>query len=330
MPASAPPSQRPGRRPAPPRGPRYRATVALAVVFLLMAVSLPLWIDWVRRDRNLPALDLDPVPPAAAPADGPPGAAPSLVTNPSLPPLPQARQNAVIPPAPVPNTECRAYVFDRCNALRIPPEACLPIAQDGTLVPPAGGFATCRAAVDERLAQEARRVTATAGDQPPPRAPSPDAGASPAAEAPTAPAEEPPAVPPQERAQAMERALQVVEDLQRGAQNYATLPAAQAARLAELRDLAERSGSPEARALYHRMAARYGTPEPPKGTATAEAPVVQAAPSPERAPATTPELEEVRRLRDAARRDAGLPPGPPASAPEIAPSRLPEASENRL
>lgn len=326
---SLPPSQRPGRRPAPPRGPRYRATVALAVVFLLMALSLPLWIDWVRHDRALPPQVLEPVPPPASSVVETPGANPSPGTEPPTRLLPPGPRTPSAPPAPVPNTECRAYVFDRCNVLRIPPEACLPIAQDGTLVPPTGGFAACRATVDDRLSQEAQRAADRTGGSPP-RAASPDASGPPSPEASQAPAEVPSEVPPRQRAEAMERALQVVEDLQRGAQNYATLPAAQAARLAELRDLAEQSGSPEARALYHRMAARYGTPEPPKGTGSAEAPIVQATPSPERAPATTPEMEEVRRLRDAARRDAGLPPGPPASAPEIAPSRLPEASENRL
>jgi len=325
VPAPMPPAQRTGRTPAPPRGPRYRATVALAVVFLLMALTLPLWIDWVRRDRSFPAQDLETVPPATSSVEGTPGTA----VAPAVPSLPATPRPGPQTPVPAPNTECRAYVFDRCNALAIPPEACLPIAQDGTLVPPSGGFAACRATVDERLAEQARRTSSRTAEAPRPT-PGPDATVGTAGEPPPAAAETAPAVPPEERARAMERALQVVEELQRGAQNYATLPAAQAARLAELRDLAERSGSAEARALYHRMAARYGTPEPPKGTGAAEAPVVQARPSEERAPSTTPELEEVRRLRDAARKDAGLPPGPPAAAPEIAPSRLPEASESRL
>jgi hypothetical protein len=147
-------------------------------------------------------------------------------------------------------------------------------------------------------------------------------------------AEGKPTLPPAQRAERLERALGVLEELQRGANNYATIPAAQDARLAEIRALVEAEGSPEARAVFNSLVRRYQpTPAPEPDAPVAESPRQETGVVTGAAPASTEEMDSVRRLMNDARREAGLPPraapDPTDALRDRGPSEAPAAQEYR-
>lgn len=131
-------------------------------------------------------------------------------------------------------------------------------------------------------------------------------------------------VDPKEREANLTRIYVLIEELQRGANNYATLPAAQQARFEELRRRIEADGSEELRSLYNTLLQRYGrtagfeTERP--GTVATEAKMEEALPGEEAARPTTPELDKVRKLIEKAGGQA--PPLAPATPVSVEPSAV--------
>lgn len=361
-----PEAPRPPRRPRPEpvrRSPTYKASVALAILFLGLALSLPLWLDKVRQPVDRGVLDTD-----LADVKAMPGAGPRAFVPPPPPPVsataaPRGSASAMAAAMGATdravNADCRAYVYARCNALRIEASDCLPIALDAMGAKVEDGMTGCHEVVDGRL----KAAAAMAGVREEEPAPSPDvlvspdarvapggdagpaggaastagkasASGKPGAAPGAAPGTEPPALPPSQRAEKLEKALVLVEELQRGANNYGTLPAAQDARMAELRSLVEAEGSPAAKALYNRLVERYRAAPPPEpGSVVGESPRQESGYSDGPAPASTQEMDQVRGLANEARREAGLPPQPapdPADALRVrSPSETPAAQEYR-
>lgn len=324
-----------------PRSPYYRASLVLAFVFLVLALSLPLWLDRVRQrvDRGVLDRDLTSVPATPIPVPIPlPAASPAS-------PAGQARgaaAPAAVPPAT--NVNCRAYVYARCNALRIQPSDCLPIALDAMRVPAETGLSACREAVEGRLTDAAKAAGTGAEEASPapaepvpvpgvPKAPgAPSTAGSPGASSkpPEGPAGEggaqdsKPRLPPAEQAAKLAKVLQVLDELQRGANNYATVPAAQDARMAEIRALVEEVGTEDARKMYNQLRERYVAPPPQDANAPVrEAQRVETGASAYSAPATTPELDRVRSMMNDARKQAGLPVVPAPDPNDALRSRTP-------
>jgi len=143
---------------------------------------------------------------------------------------------------------------------------------------------------------------------------------------------------PRERADRLSRMRTIIDEFQRGTYNYATPPAVQAGRMAELRKLVDEVGTDDAKALYNRMLETYRTPptvvplEPAPGGYVGDAPRVEVGVT-DRSPTSTPELDTVGAWADAAHREAGLPSpaAEPAPGQAVAPSatvgsEVPEAS----
>jgi hypothetical protein len=307
--------------------------LVLAFVFLALALSLPLWLDRVRQPLDRGVLDRDFQSVTGAPA-------PSLSTVPAATGTASGGRPGALAPSGVTNADCRAYVFAQCNALRVPPAACLPIALDGVNVPIETGLTACREVVDGRLKDAARSAGANVGNEPSgsvapvspgtgaaaanPGQPGQDetrnapvrptvaaAVAAAAAEAAGAAKNVPP---PEVQAEKLAKVLKVLDELQRGANNYATLPAAQNARLAEIRGLIEEVGTEDAKKMYNQLRERYvAPPPPPPGAAVAESRRVEAGGAGNGAPPPSPEVERVRALMNDARKQAGL---APVAAPD--------------
>lgn len=307
-----------------------------AGVFVALALAFPFWMDYVRRARDRESFDslrfLSPqaMPGAAAPArdDRAPGA--------SLPYSPESG-----------HATCQAYATARCNALGIPPGPCGEVSAAALAVPATAGLAECRKTVEPKLAEAARLYGTPAEPGTPVEAapPEPTAIAAPTAGPPppigpeavptTRPGPAGPATPevapvqpraapsPAERADNLARIHVLVEELQRGAQNYATAPAAQAARFEELRSRVEADGSEELRSLYNTLLLQAGRTAgievPRPGLRASEAPMAPAASGEERARTTTPEMDRVRGMLNEARRQAGQAPGPPPVVGPAAP-----------
>ncbi len=330
----------PGDRAPPPRRPRfaprdpsraryYKASLVAAGVFVALALAFPFWVDHVRRAQDRESFDslrsFSPpvVPKAPAPTtdDRTPGAR-----------LPYSPESG--------HATCQAYATARCNALGIPPGPCGEVSAAALAVPSTAGLAECRKTVEPKLAEAARLygtpaesgtpaeaappepavvATPTAGP-PPPTGPEAVQTAPPGPAGPAtpevAPAQPRPVASPAERADNLARIHVLVEELQRGAQNYATAPAAQAARFEELRRRVETDGSEELRSLYNTLLLQAGRTAgiemPRPGLRASEAPMAPAASGEERARTTTPEMDHVRGMLDEARRQAGQAPGPPA------------------
>ncbi len=313
-----------------PRDPRraryYKASLVAAGLFVVLALALPFWIDHVRRSR-----DAFVVPAPVRPVEAPVATAPPVPKD-HLPYSPQAG-----------HATCQAYATARCNALGIPPGPCGEVAAAALAVPATAGLAECRKVVEPKLEEAARLYKGSGEPEPPAEAQPPAAqvvAAQPIAPSPSPAREEgvateppsgtevtqsPPrrALDPAQRADNLARIYTLVEELQRGAQNYATAPAAQAARFEELRARVEADGSEELRALYNTLVLQHGRTagfEMPKpGLQAREAPMTPAAPGEERARTTTPEMDRVRGMLDEARRQAGQPTGPPPSTGPTAP-----------
>lgn len=342
------PGQGPGgsRRPRfAPRDPRraryYKASLVAAGVFVALALALPLWIDHVRRTRDRESFDsLRSWSPAATP-------------SPAAPAREDRTPGANLPYSPESgHATCQAYATARCNALGIPPGPCGEVSVAALAVPTTASLAECRKVVEPKLAEAARlhgtlvesaTPVEAAPTGPPPVAAPIGAPPSPAAldATPTPPPPGPPgpeatdATPPSqrpslsatERADNLARIHVLVEELQRGAQNYATPPAAQAARFDELRRRVEADGSEDLRSLYNTLllqAGRTAGVEMPRpGLRADETPMAPAAPGEERARTTTPEMDRVRGMLDEARRQAGQAPGPPpALGPTFPPTSV--------
>jgi hypothetical protein len=302
-------------------------------------VILPVWLDLARRsgDRDVLKIDFESVQATPVPRASPPAAAQGAATS-----GPRRADGS-----PMPNVQCRSYVYGRCNALRIGPRECLEIATDAVEVPIDDGDEGCREVTEpllkdmvQRLGQEfvpPRGFPATDDDSDQPAGGvvgggnELEAGAPVGREAPSTepaalerqepieaapPPDGPPPLSDAERARAMERMMVLVDELQRGGHNYATSVAIQEQRLAELRSLAEAEGSEKARELFNRLHDLYAARAPAALTMDApESPRIEAAPAQGDSPATTAELEDVRSLVDDARRQAGLPPAPQAESP---------------
>ncbi len=299
-PSGTPREQRPTFRPRSQTRVRYyKASLALALVFLALVLVLPLWMDALRHSDDRDALK-QPLESRAVLSGSEALPRTAVATPPSKDPSPQPD---------VVNTDCRGYVYGRCNALRIGPRECVIIAAEAIAVPIEGGPDACRAVVDPMLeartgsggdassgrASRARTSAGLAEDEAPPRddgtavadesppeggEPAPEALAAQtaeggatatadaqAAQAPAAPAESPadkaatpPTLTPKERAGALSRMQILIDEFQRASYNYATPPAQQAARIHELRALSESVGTDEAKALYNRLLQTHRTP----------------------------------------------------------------------
>ena len=330
----SPPRARP--RPFAPKDPRrvryYKASLVAAAVFVLLALAFPLWLDHVRRSRDRESFDAlrSRQPQVEAPVAA---RAASTATG----QLPYAPSSG--------NPTCQAYASARCNALGIPPGPCGDVLATALAVPAAGGLSRCRTEIEPKLAEiarvytpesavpspeptgrppseEADRVPAAAMQAGPEPAPAPKAG--PAAAATTAtPVRPQTTLSAEERADNLARIHVLVEELQRGAQNYATLPAAQAQRFEELRRRVEADGSDEMRALYNTLLLQHGRTAglamPPPGVQASESPVTAATPEEGPAKGSTPEMDRVRQRLEQVQRESGRPLVPPPAAGAGAP-----------
>lgn len=316
-----------------PKSPYYKASLVLAFVFLALALSLPFWLDRVRQPLDRGVLDRDFQSVTGAPV-------PSLSAVTAAAGIASGGRPGTPAPSGVTNADCRAYVFAQCNALRVPPAACLPIALDGVNVPIETGLEACREMVDILLKAAARSAGANVETEPSggvaPVSPDPRAAAAspgqPAQdETKSAPAPQTVAAavaaaaaeaagaakklpPPEVQAEKLAKVLKVLDELQRGANNYATLPAAQSARLAEIRGLVEEVGTEDAKKMYNKLREKYvAPPPPPPGAAVAESQRVEAGGAGNGAPPPSPEVERVRALMNDARKQAGM---APVAAPD--------------
>jgi len=315
------PSGRPPQKER-PKSPYYKASLVLAIVFLALAVSLPFWLDRVRQPMDRGVLDRDLQSVAGSPA-------PSLTTvPPPALPVPGDRPATGAPSTGM-NGDCRAYVYARCNTLRIPPAACLPIALDAVKVPLETGLVACREAVDDRLSDAAREAGTNVENEPAGGAavaqPGQDAAASKSAQGGNdggkAASGRPPATSsveaamstrnpsPEVQAEKLAKVLKVLDELQRGANGLGTLPATQDARLSEIRGLVEEVGTEDAKKAYNQLRERYVAPPPAKpGATVGESPRVETGVAAGNAPPPSPESERVRALMNDARKQAGMAP----------------------
>jgi len=335
------------KRPTSPRVPRYvpkskgrvryyKASLVAGSVFVVLAVALPFWIDALRH-RDVETVEATPD--EAAPAAGAAAAA-------AVP----AQPGSWVKPGV--NEGCRAYVYARCNALEIPAGACATVADMAARVPREVTMDVCRKSVEAELSAAAavharRGPEAEAAEQAAPATPA--VPATPAAEAATAgsgtdaeaapggpkvvtktvliPGEGPAPLPPGERAEKLDRLQDLVRDVQRSrsAMDFVLTPAAEQARLDEIRRIAEAEGSPEARALYESL---RRAPPPPPPASPGGLPNVGHADT--NAPAQTPEMAAAARISAAARKEAGLPPRPAAPVADpsrsMSPNEVPAAS----
>ena len=126
-------------------------------------------------------------------------------------------------------------------------------------------------------------------------------------------------MPPAERAAKLQRMHELVMEIQHAqyTKDYVMTPAAQQARLDEIRRIADQDGSPEAKEIYNALVRQ----RLPSGPLKAEEPTATSVPvSPERTAGTTPEMDAAAKLAADASRKAGLPPPvPPPSAMPAAP-----------
>lgn len=317
-----------------PRDPRrakyYRASVALAIVFVCMAVAFPFWLDYVKRRSG------------SAPYEPPLATGHEQASN----QISASRAPGSIPnPVASGNTTCQAYVMARCNAIALPPSACGEIAAAALAMPVTATLAECRKAMEPRL-EEARRLYAATPleerqveaesephQKPEPSLPVPQTPAEAPKEGPAQtqveegqPGQDKPTMSPEERVANLARIYVLVEELQRAAQNYATLPAAQAARFEELRQRVEADGSEELRTLYNTLLQQHGRTagfevERPSLRAR-EAPMIEAKPGEEQAGSTTPELEKVRSMLEKAAKGASGPVETPQGAGTATPRSI--------
>ncbi len=309
---------------------------------MALALALPFWIDHVRRARDRESFD------SLRSWSSP------TMPSPAAPPREDRTPAATLPYSPeFGHATCQAYATARCNALGIPPGPCGEVSVAALAVPTTASLAECRKVVEPKLAEAARLYATPAESETPveaaPTGPPPVAASIGASLSPTTPDATPtpppapapagpeatdaappsprPALSATERADNLARIHVLVEELQRGAQNYATPPAAQAARFDELRRRVEADGSEELRSLYNTLllqAGRTAGVEMPRpGLRASEAPMTPAALGEERARTTTPEMDRVRGMLDEARRQAGQAPGsPPALGPTTPPTSV--------
>jgi len=130
----------------------------------------------------------------------------------------------------------------------------------------------------------------------------------------------------QEKARALTRMHQVLEEFQRAAYNYGQPTGPQVARIQELKELAEKLDTDEARELYNHLVKTYQTPEiiqprinpmldPSTIETVGESQRIEAGVT-DRSPTTSPEMDKVRGWMDEARKEAGLPAAPAAAQPD--------------
>lgn len=344
---------RPGDARFRPRDPKrakyYKASLVAAGVFLALAMVFPFWLDHVKRSRDQAdfeaATAVNLVPDRTAPV-------PSTVQA--------ARAPGGLPYSNRFNAECQAYVNARCNVLGIRPGVCGSIEAVGMKVPLEEGPAGCRKAVEALITEAASiasppTVTSPAsvaaeeseGDGLPPTvtgtppmgpgmAGTGDAEGKEPAEEPTGEEagelagtarDEKKELTPKEKADNLSRVHILVEELQRAAQNYSTLPAAQQARFVELHNRVEADGGPELRQLYntllkqHGRSAWYGSG--PASRKAQESGRVEAGVQEGPSPTTTPEMDRVRGMMNDARREAGMAPqAPPSLGPSSPPTTV--------
>jgi hypothetical protein len=240
-------------------------------------------------------------------------------------------------------------VTARCNVLGIRPEACDRILVAAVAAPISGGMEACHAAVDPLL-KEAGPANLVMNEPPPtpadaiqaPDVPVPADAPKAASAMPDVPAPKDAGkaaqveplplpgsrLPAEKRAETLARMATLVEELQLASQNYGTLPAAQAARLAELRSLAQSEGSPEIIEVYNNLVKRYQKPALQPGGTVTESPQKEAGTGTGfSADGPTPELGRLRSLASEARKLTGGPaePAPMHEEPprSISPSEVP-------
>lgn len=119
----------------------YKASLALAFVFLALVLVLPLWMDALRHADDRSALK-QPLESRAVLSGSE-----ALPRTTDIPPA----SKSSIPQSDAVNTDCRGYVYGRCNTLRIGPRECVTIAAEAITVPIEGGPEACRAVVDPLL-----------------------------------------------------------------------------------------------------------------------------------------------------------------------------------
>lgn len=302
-------------------------------MFLVLAIVFPFWLDHVKRSQD--EADFE----AAGEVEYVPRPLPS-------PASPGAAPGGHLPYSDRANAECQAYVTARCNALGIRPGLCGEIEGVAMQVPLNAGLLKCRDAVEGQLRQAADYAGSARTSMPEPELPASPGGSQgrrPASAPGVRPGEtgggqagEPVNRPsgtrkeltPEDKADNLMRVHLLVEELQRASQNYATLPASQRERFAELQNRVQADGSPEMRRLFNQLLKQHGRTAwydvGKAGLKADESQRVEAGSGAERVPATTPEMDQVRDLINKTRKEAGLPAKPP---PTLGPSSAPSFVE---
>jgi len=334
------PTQHPygsGRKRGPryvPRDPKraqyYKASIIAGVVFILLAVMFPFWLDHVRRSQDRSDFE----------ATRDMSLSPEMRTRPRLTPAGRTPAGS-LPYGGEINAECQSYVASRCNVLGIRPGVCGTIEGMAMKVPIGSGLSGCREEVDQSL-DEAAEVY---GMRPAPEGPVSGeravVGTQPPQATRTTPTlqvgEEGEAtntgqqavkdtreeLPPREKANNLAIIHRLVEELQRASQNYGTLPIAQRARLLELRNRVEADGSPELRSTYNLLLKRHGHQagfdSAGPGLTASESQRTEVGSREKGAPTTTPELNQVRNMIEEARQNAGMSPATPPTAAQPSP-----------
>jgi len=341
-------SPNPRYRPRDPkRAKYYKASLVAASVFLVLAVLFPFWLDHVKRSRDRADIEA-----SAAVSFVPPKTQVAAPVKRIRSPV------ATVPYSNMPNAGCQAYVNARCNALGIRPGICGEIEGVAARVPSSEGMPGCRKAVEARLKEAASYSmvdekedteaefagagdgTATAplvvaaggkGTQEEKDSEEKDSEEQGKQDVDKKKVKEGSGksdLTPAEKADNLERIHILVEELQRASLNYSTLPAAQRVRFMELQKRVEKDGSPELRKLYNVLLRQHGRTAwydvGKAGLNATESKRIETGSRTEPAPTTTPQMDEVRKMMNQARREAGRPTGPP---PSLGPSSPPTSIE---
>lgn len=232
----------------------HRASIALGIIFIILALIFPIWLHTVRGIGE-DTIFVEYLPPSPTEFESIKNVEPSQ----SLPGGP--------PPIRTINVECRNYVYERCSALKVKPGECAEIAFKAMKIPISGGLDLCKQEIDPDIAriypnpqvisediietkeQDALvKVTVDVIEE--------TVSKKFVYEEPIK--REDTSLSSQERIKNLIRARELIDLILRGAQNYATSPELQRQRFEELRGIVEKDGRPELKAIYNDLVEKVG------------------------------------------------------------------------
>jgi hypothetical protein len=251
-------------RPRKKRSRYYTASLVLAIVFLVLAMAFPIYLDLMRKERGAHEAMESQVTEAQ--------------TRPTPTPMPVAG------PKGFTNIQCQAYVTARCNALGMGTAWCGEALTEALKLRNASSVAECKALVEKKIneafvlysatAQTRDVVEASVGDtllsqgegqsaRDAWKAGLPDKGVEAQKDARQVVKQEKGEketgkMSKQEEEKNLKEIYKLVEEIQVGALNYVTPTPMQRARFEQLRKRAEADGSEEVIRLYNDVIAKYG------------------------------------------------------------------------